>query len=218
MPGLYGPNPGNTHGDQVACVCTCVCMRVWCTCVCTWGRDMGPPTWLLPGKVLNRDLRASGTAVVAPSLMQSFGGPGELQKTRTGVKRGGEELLRWSGSLHGSVAPSLRDRGHASPLSPLPERSCQAKRFKIDALINSIKRRLSSSEGRAAPAVSAGVVIRDGQGRNCCQGGGGRSCSPRFPSRRRLGRDGGSREGARLIFGGSRLLAWAQAPPGCAEG
>lgn len=28
----------------------------------------------------------------------------------------------------------------------------------------------------------------------------------------------GWREGARLGFGGSRLPAWAQAPPGCAEG
>lgn len=107
-------------GHQVSGMCTCVCTCACCMCVCTWGRAMRPPAWLLPSKVLNQDLRASGAAAAARPLMQSFGCSGEPPKNpRWGVKRGGggEELLGWA-RPYGSVALSLCDRGACE--SPLP--------------------------------------------------------------------------------------------------
>lgn len=105
VPGLYGPNPGNTCRHQISCVRMCAS----CMCMCMWGRDMWLPTWLLPGKVLNRDLRASGTAAVALPLMQSLCRPWRTpKKPRQGAERGGEELLLWPGSLPGPVAWWLR--------------------------------------------------------------------------------------------------------------
>lgn len=189
---------------QGPCVCTCVHV-----CVCMWVRDTRPLAWLLPSKAHNRDLQASGTAAVAPLLVQSFEVPGKPRKTQTGVKQGRGRAAVVACQCpcpQGSLALSLRDRGHASPLSPLRERSCQAKRFKVDALNNSIKRRLSSSEGWAAWAASAGRVLWGGQGRNCCWGQGGQSCSPRFVCPRRLGHAGGSGERARPFGGGAETL------------
>lgn len=106
-------------GRQVSCVCIYVCTCACCMCVCTWGRDMWPPTWLLPSEGLNRDLWASGTAAAAaPLLMQSSGALENPKRPRRDAERRREELLGWPGSLPSPTALSLRDHGDMSP--PLP--------------------------------------------------------------------------------------------------
>lgn len=69
-------------------------------------------------------------------LRRGFESPGEFQKPGWGIKEGGKSCLA-PPPPRGSVGPSLRDSGHAGPLSLLLQRSGQAKRVKVDSFINS---------------------------------------------------------------------------------
>lgn len=152
----------------------CACVHLACACACGAG-TCGCPHGSYPAKCLIGICGHLAQRRWLSRLCRALGALENPQKTQTGGRKreGRAAAVAWQPPWTcGLVAPSLRDHGRMSPLSPLPETSCQAKRFKVDAPINSIRWRLSSSEGRAAPAIGAGTVIQDKQGRNCCQRGG----------------------------------------------
>lgn len=138
----------------------CVCARVCCTCVRAWGRDTWLPASLLPGKVLNRDLRASGTAAVAPRRTLSFEGSGEPQKTWMGEKRAGGELLRCL-ATPSPAAPCPHPCVTTEVLSPRCRRGAAEQRGLrlMNFLIPSDGDYLARSGDRPL----------SGMGRNCCR-------------------------------------------------
>lgn len=158
---------------------------------------------------LNRDLQASGAAMVAPLLIQSFGSPLEPQNTLIGGRTKGEELQRERGApwLCPCVPVGMR----------VPSPHCPAKRFKADALIPCVEGRLSGWQGRSAGTEPWSPYLGQA-GQECYGEGGGRAAAPRCPMAGGWAMMGLKRRDRDWVWGQQDPSSRAWAPPACAEG